>query len=187
MHTDDTLRIFEDVTVHIGSEFRTFNKRTCPAFDTRELRREVNARKSRQLKRSEAKASEQPKHGTSKTVSNPVSDADRPMEGSKPTNDKAPGASELEPSEPVSGTIFEVDGPVRGPDDKASETPRPESSNHVSVAVSETDRPLRKVLNIQTYKHHALGDYPKTIRQFGTTDSFSTEPVRHTQSSIVFC
>jgi hypothetical protein len=50
MHTDDTLKIFDDLTVHIGSNFRTFNKHTCPAFDTEELCREVDARKHRQAK-----------------------------------------------------------------------------------------------------------------------------------------
>jgi hypothetical protein len=36
-----------------------------------------------------------------------------------------------------------------------------------------------KVFNFQTYKFHALGDYMSTICQYGTTDSYSTEPVRH--------
>jgi hypothetical protein len=31
--------------------------------------------------------------------------------------------------------------------------------------------------NISTYKVHALGDYVESIRQFGSTDSYSTEPV----------
>jgi DNA invertase Pin-like site-specific DNA recombinase len=35
-----------------------------------------------------------------------------------------------------------------------------------------------KVFNFQTYKFHALGDYVSTIRQYGTCDSYSTEPVR---------
>jgi hypothetical protein len=35
----------------------------------------------------------------------------------------------------------------------------------------------KKSLNIQTYKFHALGDYVASIRRFGTTDSYSTEPV----------
>lgn len=34
-----------------------------------------------------------------------------------------------------------------------------------------------KILNLRTYKFHALGDYASTIRQFGTTDSYSTQPV----------
>jgi hypothetical protein len=36
-----------------------------------------------------------------------------------------------------------------------------------------------KHLNINTYKHHALGDYVNMIRQYGTTDSYSTEPVSY--------
>jgi hypothetical protein len=35
-----------------------------------------------------------------------------------------------------------------------------------------------KTFNLHTYKFHALGDYVRTIRMFGTTDSFSTQPVR---------
>jgi hypothetical protein len=34
-----------------------------------------------------------------------------------------------------------------------------------------------KQLNLKTYKYHALGDYVDTIRRFGTTDSYSTQPV----------
>lgn len=35
----------------------------------------------------------------------------------------------------------------------------------------------KKSFNIQTYKFHVLGDYVSSIRHFGTTDSYSTEPV----------
>jgi len=31
--------------------------------------------------------------------------------------------------------------------------------------------------NMNTYKVHALGDYVETIKTYGTTDSYSTEPV----------
>jgi hypothetical protein len=34
-----------------------------------------------------------------------------------------------------------------------------------------------KFLNLFTYKFHALGDYPRTIRFFGTADSYSTQTV----------
>ena len=34
-----------------------------------------------------------------------------------------------------------------------------------------------KVLNLRTYKLHALGDYPAQIRKYGTTDSYSTQSV----------
>jgi hypothetical protein len=34
-----------------------------------------------------------------------------------------------------------------------------------------------KTFNLCTYKFHALGDYPTSIRMFGTTDSYSTQQV----------
>jgi hypothetical protein len=39
-----------------------------------------------------------------------------------------------------------------------------------------TTRKLKK-FNLNTYKSHSLGDYVRTIRMYGTTDSYSTEPV----------
>lgn len=41
--------------------------------------------------------------------------------------------------------------------------------------VSSTRR--KKAYAMDTYKHHALGDYAATIRAFGTCDSYSTETV----------
>lgn len=35
-----------------------------------------------------------------------------------------------------------------------------------------------KTLNLLTYKLHALGDYAAQVLRFGTTDSYSTQPVR---------
>ena len=100
MHTDHTLKIFDQLTVRIGTEFRTFNNKTCPAFKTKELSREVDARKRRQLKKTGTKG-------------------------------KSVAAS-------------------------------------VAPMVDDEDGPLSKNFNIQTYKHHALGDYPKMIQKFGT-------------------
>lgn len=37
--------------------------------------------------------------------------------------------------------------------------------------------PKGRFLNLLTYKFHALGDYVRTIRLFGTTDSYSTQIV----------
>jgi len=34
-----------------------------------------------------------------------------------------------------------------------------------------------KQFSLNSYKFHALGDYCNTIRRFGTTDSYSTQPV----------
>ncbi|KAH7921017.1 hypothetical protein BV22DRAFT_1107414 [Leucogyrophana mollusca] len=50
-------------------------------------------------------------------------------------------------------------------------------SGHEKNPESKTKRtgPKRKKLNLNTYKYHALGDYPNTIRRMGTTDSYSTQ------------
>ena len=46
------------------------------------------------------------------------------------------------------------------------------------VATSDSDEgPLEKTFSLKTYKFHALGDYVEAIRRYGTTDSYSTEPV----------
>jgi len=123
MHTDQTLDILDDVTVQIGAEFRTFSKKTCSAFDTRELYRETQARKRR---------------GTKKAKSNAA-----------PTDSAArlsPGSAAAHPAEEQDGS-----------------------------------RPRK--FNLQTYKYHSLGDYGKTIRRLGTSDSFSTEPVSNFDST----
>jgi hypothetical protein len=41
----------------------------------------------------------------------------------------------------------------------------------------ESTRPKAKKFNLNTYKFHAMGDYVRTIRFFGTTDSFTTQIV----------
>jgi hypothetical protein len=53
MHTDQTLKILDEMTVLIGAEFRAFMDNTCPAFDTKELAREVDARERRNLKKAQ--------------------------------------------------------------------------------------------------------------------------------------
>jgi hypothetical protein len=107
MHTDDTLQILDSVTQSLGDRLRQFVAVTCPAFSTKELRREAESRRRRQAR-------------------------DKSKRGDVPQNN---GSS-----------------------------------------LSTAGRQL-KVLNLQTYKLHALGDYATQIRRFGTTDSYSTQPV----------
>ena len=38
-------------------------------------------------------------------------------------------------------------------------------------------RRKQRYLNLSTYKFHRLGDYVKSIRQFGTTDNYNTQVV----------
>ena len=100
MHTDDTIQLLQRVTRELGNELRTFRE-TCTTFVTKELRREAESRRRREIR-------------TSTTLPN----------SSTPTNGRRP-----------------------------------------------------KVLNLNTYKLHALGDYASQIKLFGTTDSFSTQLV----------
>lgn len=43
-----------------------------------------------------------------------------------------------------------------------------------------------KQFNLRTYKLHALGDYAKTIRLFGTTDNYNSQVVHLTQFIFLF-
>jgi hypothetical protein len=52
------------------------------------------------------------------------------------------------------------------------------------VAGSKKEKKKKK-LNLSTYKVHALGDYARTIRALGTTDSYSTQTVSNTFYSEV--
>jgi hypothetical protein len=52
------------------------------------------------------------------------------------------------------------------------------------TAKSTDDGPLKKEFNLQTYKHHSLGDVVKTIWRFGTTDSYNTTTVNNPSDPI---
>lgn len=58
-----------------------------------------------------------------------------------------------------------------------------------STSTLPTPKPVakagtRKHFNLWTYKFHSLGDYVRTIHRYGTTDSYSSQTVRHV--SLVF-
>jgi len=46
---------------------------------------------------------------------------------------------------------------------------------------------LQKRFNLSTYKVHALGDYARAIRLFGTTDGFTTRVVRDPVQLTMTC
>ena len=52
------------------------------------------------------------------------------------------------------------------------------ASRQQGNAASSIGEKRPKTFNLATYKLHALGDYVKTIKLFGTTDSYSTQIVR---------
>lgn len=94
MHSNRTLDILDHKTTVLGEHLRDFEKKVCSAFQTKELPREVAARRRRAKKGATGNS-----------------------------------ASKL------------------------------------------------RFFNLETYKFHALGDYVETIRRYGATDSYSTEPV----------
>ena len=51
-----------------------------------------------------------------------------------------------------------------------------QSSTNTGVAPASISK-KRFTFNLIMYKLHALGDYVRTIHMFGTTDSYSTQPV----------
>jgi hypothetical protein len=142
MHHDVTLDIMESVTASLGELLRSFRDVTSPAFKTKELHREANARVRRQLRKGGA---------NHRHPSNVRSDVSR-------SATQTPAGEEASSSQP------------------APEQPGP----------SERRPGARrwKAFNLSTYKGHSYGDYVKAIRQFGTMDSFSTEPVH--QVKIIF-
>lgn len=114
LHIDDTLDLLDVETQYLGKELRAFINKTCEFYDTRELRREADARKRKKAKESSG------------------------------ASGSAQGCTQAEP-------------PQMEPD-----------------ATTEADEPAPKKLNVNTYKVHSLGDYARTIRRVGTTDSYST-------------
>lgn len=65
--------------------------------------------------------------------------------------------------------------PMAAPAPLATPGP-PLASSDFATSLAPSARRL-KVLNLDTYKYHSLGDVAAAIRRFGTTDSYSTEIV----------
>lgn len=86
LHTDDTLSILDDWTTVLGEQSRAWAAHTADSFQTKELRREYEARKRRQ-----ARASAQQKKRGTKTR--------RPAPSPKASGDPdAPGSSAVHPN-----------------------------------------------------------------------------------------
>jgi hypothetical protein len=148
MHTDSTLILFQSVTTSLCREIRNFRTVTCEAFETVELEKEANARARRQAT---ARAKTGP--GLPAPPSVPIPEM--------------PSLTTIQPS------------PSALPSASIPETP-PSSSAQPGLSTPlkpHEERRKRKQLNISTYKFHALPDYVRTIRMFGTTDSYSTQTV----------
>ncbi|KAG2048807.1 hypothetical protein BDR06DRAFT_1012728 [Suillus hirtellus] len=61
------------------------------------------------------------------------------------------------------------------PKEKAARQRRLAQHSEINIASQESTRARTKKFNLNTYKFHAMGDYLRTIKHFGTTDSFTTQ------------
>jgi hypothetical protein len=153
MHNDLTLQVMDSVTKSLGHRLRAFKDKTCAAFATKELRREYDARMRRRTKKTATRVKKAATHTTD-------------------------GATENSLSSSTNRTSFNISIPsshsATNSERLQSSTPTDEAAR-VSVDTHKGRRP--KTLSLNTYNTHSLGDYPRIIREYGTTDSFSTEPV----------
>jgi hypothetical protein len=53
------------------------------------------------------------------------------------------------------------------------------TANNPGARASGSGAARVKMFNLSTYKVHALGDYPQTIRERGTTDNYTSQRVGH--------
>jgi hypothetical protein len=67
---------------------------------------------------------------------------------------------------------------VELPGETAARRRRSLAAGEDTLTKAKQRGPLKRTLNLNTYKFHALGDYVQTIRLFGTVDSYSTQLVR---------
>ena len=177
MHTDQTLALLGEATTLLGVKFRRFVNHTCGKFSTRELQREANTRARRAAKKSttssvppfgQAALGTQGVETPTLTVVQAINPENRPL--------STTSASALGTQQIIAGPSTEhLRGIGRG---------SPAFSPLVATSPAESDAITArraKTFNLDTYKYHSLGDYVEHIRQYGTTDSYSTEPVRHSQ------
>jgi hypothetical protein len=68
LHTTTTLRYLKEATRSLGFILREFEKKTCFAFDTQELPREVNARTRHKAATSAGKSGKEKEKATSKSA-----------------------------------------------------------------------------------------------------------------------
>jgi hypothetical protein len=162
IHTDFTLDHLEELTKEFGLLMRQFRDLSCSQFQTVELPREVEGRKRRR-RRAQAKQSPASTGVRSEPTAVSSSNTNIPVSTAQPTPSTA-NANATATTSNASPT--------------ASPTPAASSSTSASRKL--------KTLNIFTYKFHSLGDYVRTIRLFGGTDSFSTQLVRFFYSGYYF-
>jgi hypothetical protein len=85
MHTDSTLDILDSITSLLGKHLREFTNETCSAFNTRELRREADARVRQQV----SQKNRGTRTGSSKATNNRVTSSNISGQASNTRREKA--------------------------------------------------------------------------------------------------
>jgi hypothetical protein len=178
-HSDLSLDILESITECLGKALRDFESKTCPCFDTQELKRESEARRRRKAKTvadvplSALASSSLSQSSSALSSAHVLPSALYPSPSSSST---LPQSTLIPPAtsssaNPSLGCTIRVT--TKSDAKKAAKSSRSTASGN---EVPQTRR-RRKLFNLRTYKNHSLGDYVKMIRTYGTTDSYSTELV----------
>jgi hypothetical protein len=169
MHTDSTLDILSQATMSLGESLRDFQEKTCTMFQTRELERERAARQRRQEKKTANRGARSTLARSSDTTGESTITANHGTPAGAADNHRGESTnSENHRSVP---TPASSSSSTRA----AANVTNSSSGQGSKVPSNNTRKP--KLLNLNTYTYHALGDYVRTIRTFGTTDSYSTQPV----------
>lgn len=181
LHTETTLSWLEQSTTELGQALRRFATYTCMFFSTRELPKEQAAAGRRRSKKTAAEVT---------TVAAAVPEISGTSVGDEAWEDEEQGT----PVNPSPSRRRGRGAPGRGSDRgnrvRARGAGRGRGLGRGSTSISATEpttgsgaapppvTPKQKLFNLLTYKLHSLGDYVRAIRWFGTTDSYSTQPVR---------
>ena len=158
LHTERTLDMLRNVTRSLGITLRAFQKRTKTIFETKELPKEVAARVRRETKKTSQKQGKGQPASSTTSHSTGARNKGKGVIQVATTSERDVGKGYL-----IGYVNLFVISEI---------IPEPSALHSESLY---TRRP--KVLNLNTYKLHSLGDYPDIIKQYGTTDSYSTQLV----------
>lgn len=196
MHTDLTLVHLDKSTVVLGNELRHFRDKVCPSYNTVELPREEDAHYRREAKKAASSAAEEDIAAPSATRLTATShnNTSAPSISSPHVVTSSHSTATLASSAPAARAASLTDQPGQTSVGAIQHTT---TTTHLTTATDsaagapaaspkeDTKKPKgkrRKWFNLLTYKAHALGDYVWSIRWFGPSGSFSSQPVRSESS-----
>jgi hypothetical protein len=163
LHMSLTLEILKNGTKSLGKQIRYWVKKTCSAFETRELPKEESARHRRR-----AAAASKPNQSSKKTSK--TSASERGTTGRH-------GRGRGRPAGPLKGKSSKASKPAKSKEKGGRALGK--GKNNTEAKPQNKINKLQKTFNLCTYKLHALGDYVATIARYGTTDNYSTQVVSY--------